>query len=360
MGSDDIGFEIGGGEGIDLSDAALEARGWESDGAVDPAEVPAEDDVVVSEPSEDVEAAEASIEGAGEASEDVADEASEEVEAEGESEAFEIPDKLKGKSAEELAKMFADLESHTAGRQANEIGDLRSIVEQQNAQLELLREHLASQASAQTADDLPDLVRANPTGIYQQALSALDNGHVNIDTVEQVIEEVFAVADELAEDGDTEAARHYTRLARSMERDFDRRMTLAQAQATQEPLQKQAKQLAYEKGVAAFFNQPDADEKADAFTYKQDVTNLLKGKDLGSTPEQVASTLREALIYVRGQNPTRSAAFQKQQAALKGSAQAERGNTDPPPKTLTEEERIRNQVFSSKDPAKDIFATFAL
>lgn len=349
-----LGFSLGDTTGIDVSDEALDARGWEPEGvaSLDESVVEPEADPT---PSDDVEAPEESTEDAPEADEEETPEEQPEPDPE---DVFELPEKLAGKSAEDLAKMYLELEKQRGG-QTNELGELRTFVEQQTQQIELLRDHLARQAQSETADDLVEMVRQNPQGIYQQAVRALDQGQITIDVVEEVISEVRGIADELAEDGETGAARQYNDLARAMERDFDRRLTIAQAQATQAPLQAQAKQQAYEKGVAGFFN-PAAEDYADAITYQQDVTNLLKGKDLGDTPEAVQATLKQALIYVRGQNPTRSAAFKAQQEKLKGAAQSERGSAEPAPKPLTEEEKIRQSVFNRKDPGAKIFESFAL
>jgi hypothetical protein len=336
--SDDDFIGLGTTAGLDLSDEGLEARGWvgsdhSPDALPDDAETegdaPTEPEAA---PTEDVEP---------------------EAEAEASTDEFELPEKLQGKDAAALAKMYLELEK-LHGSQANEYGDIKSLVEKQQEQLELMRDAMANQQSTAMADDLVELVRANPTGIYQQAIEALDHGHIGIDTVEEIIDEVEAQADELADEGDTESARQYRKLARIMQRDFDRRITLAESRAAQQPLQQAAVQQAYEKGVGGYFNLPDADDAADARAYQQDVQNLVKGKNLGSTPEQVTESLRRALYYVRGMNPTRSAAFIRQQEALKAGAVAEQGSAEPPPANLTEADRIREGIFAVNKP-KDPF-----
>lgn len=347
------------GSSLDLSDAGLEARGWEGDGVESAGEPP--EPVADTEPtgteesdSEPVEPESTEIDAAGDT--DTASAGQDEPD-------LSLPEKLQGKSASDLARMYLELEK-LEGNRTGEMGDLRSVVEKQAEQLELLRDHLAQQSQAQTADDLVDMVRQNPQGTYHQAVTALEEGRITIDVVEEVIDEVDAQADELADEGNTEAARQYRKLARAMQRDFDRRVTLAetrQAQATTvAPLQKQAKVQAYQAGIATFFdaNSVGEDDAADATAYQVDIQNLVKGKDLGNTAEQVAANLKQALIYVRGMNPTRSAAFVRQQTALKSQVIAEKGSAEPPPATLTEADQIRDKLFNRKDPADLIFADF--
>lgn len=335
--SDDDFIGLGDTTTLDLSDEGLDARGW-VDADTNPDAEPEPVETEAPAPDEPEAPTEPPVD------------EQEPDNTEPEPDAFTIPEKLQGKDAEALAKMYLELE-RLQGSQANEYGDLKGLVEKQAEQLELMREAMAQQYNSGVADDLVEMVRANPTGIYQQAIEALDQGQISIDVVEEIIDEVEAQADELADDGDNDAARQYRKLARVMQRDFDRRITLAESRAAQQPLQQAAVKQAYERGVNEYFNMPDADDAADAKAYQQDVQNLLKGKHLGTTPEQVADTLKRALYYVRGMNPTRSAMFVRQQQGLKANAVAEQGSAEPPPVSLSESDRIRQGIFAANKPS---------
>lgn len=343
--------------GLDLSEEGLASRGWDDANSADPDEVEDDEDLEESEPDDgDDDQAEEEDEPAEDA--DDSEDPAEPV--------VELPEKFQGKTQADIVQMYLELEK-LQGSRASEVGDLRSLLEAQQAQMELLRDAVAQQQSHAAADDLVEMVRANPTGTYNQAIQALDRGQITIDVVEEIIDEVEAQADELTEEGHTDIARQYRKLSRQMQRDFDRRLTLAETHAKLEPVQQQTteavKRQAYEQGVAAYFDETtyqNADDAADAKAYQQDVQNLLKGKDLGDTPQKVAATLKQALFYVRGMNPSRSAAFVRQQQAMKSQVVSERGSAEPPAKQLTEQERIRQSVFKREDPSDVFFKDFAV
>lgn len=340
--ADDI---MGGSEdrGLDISDEALEARGFEADPATaDPAselEIPADDEN------------DAPVEGEGVVDNgDEPDPNTEEPAGDGEPPAadppaeWQMPEKYAGKSAEEIARLAAESESYH-GNKLNELNQqLQQITAAQQAQAAELAAWEAAQATAHI-DPEAALAGLDPVQSYNTALQLLDGGAADPGLVNRVIAETREVDPDLAFE---------------MARDFDRRIMRAEAaqevakvRAEVQPIQQQAFVQAAQAASAEFMS-----SEADAAAYQQDIAEIVKQNPnlLGDrSPAAIKSGLTQALVQARGADITRSAAYQQQLRAEKAAAQVEQGGAPKQP-ALSEVERIRQEVFTAKDPADALFA----
>ena len=85
-----------------------------------------------------------------------------------ESPSFEVPDKFKGKSKEEIAESYVNLEKE-AGRRANEVGELRKLTDQ------ILQQQVAQGAAPQQNEQVNEVgfddFIDNPAAAVDQALA---------------------------------------------------------------------------------------------------------------------------------------------------------------------------------------------
>lgn len=334
-------------EALDVSDAALDKRGWESDGtneigdpvveeAVEEEEVVAEEAAAEEPHVADSEAA--AVEAAVESGEVIAADDG-------------LPTHLKGKSPQELAVMLMEAQSHI-GRQSNEVGDLRRAMDQMQQNLQLQQQQFNGMQQANVAEEIvgsaddPELAKA----AYAQAIDLVDRGALDIGTVEQLIARTMDVD---------------PKLANMMQRDFDRRLITAQAQQMIQQQMQQVQQqyrpmqeFSYQEAVRAASNKVYADpEFGDELkAYGPEVLEMLKGKHLGSTPQEIEVVIKNAVTAARGVNPIKSASYQKLLASQKQDQQVEEGSGAAP--RVGSEQQIRDSVFKRKDPADKLFAGF--
>jgi hypothetical protein len=271
-----------------------------------------------------------------------------------EPEAFAIPDHLSGKTPEELAKIVVDSQRQI-GSQSGEVAELRRITEQQAGQLRELIDYLqevGQQAAAPQVDTEGVVSQAvdNPQAAYQQAVQLVDAGHATPDLVDEVI---AAVED------------MNPRLARLMDRDFQRRMIVAELRGEMEqtiektftPLAKNDYQSQVNLATSSLYSDPVLGE--DAKAYEQEVVALLKGQRLGSDAREIRARLEAALTVARGNDPTKSAAYKKAVAQLKTDAQVEAGNPPAAPEKKSEADEYRERAFkraAERDPGAALFA----
>lgn len=275
--------------------------------------------------------------------------------------AFVMPAELEGKSAEDIAKMFVDSRK-MVGSQSNEVSELRRITSEQADQIRELLGYLQQGPTQQPEPvDTSSIVAEaldNPQAAYQQAVSLVDQGLATPDLVEDIIEAVADIA---------------PRLSRQMTADFSRRLTTAQLRSEfkQEldervaPLQQHDYQSQLNIATSSLYADPVLGE--DAKAYEAEIVALLAEKDdkgnvkpIGRNAQEIRARIESALTVARGQDPTKSSAYKKALAELKGDAQTDPGN--PPgaaPKKKSEADAYRESVFarkSERDPGAALFA----
>lgn len=320
---------------LDVSDEAL-ADKWENDSTqVEPE--PSDDGVASGEdedPDEDDHDAEV---------DDAEDDPDEDPSEEDPEDKSVLPDKLKGKSPEEIAKMYVELERRFGQEQSGEIGELRRQVEQQQQQLAQLA--ASGQQDYAGGDDISDYISDSHSAatIYGQAIDALGEGQINVNVIDEIIDATHAI-DPL--------------LASKMNRDFGMRLARAESMAQMEPV----RQSNYDSTLLRVTNELYEDNKlgGDVKAYEQEIAGLLRGKDLGNTAAEIRNHVEQALIVARGQDPTKSVAYQAATlAASKKNSQVEEGSGEPP-EAVTEEDQIRKRVFSTRGRGggQNIFAGF--
>lgn len=350
------GFEgFDGQKSIDVSDEGLAARGWEPESMAGDEPVEAVEETIEEDPVEQ---------------EEPADEVEEEVEGEPAGDGGHvpdvdesIPDELRGKTPAELAKMVLDSQSEL-GRRSGEIGELRKSVEQMQQQQQLYAQQMLSIQHEDVADDLLESAEASPAKAvqaYNEAMTLLDNNAIDIGTVEQIVEKTYEVD---------------PRLARMMERDFDRRMTRAEIMGTiherfqqdVQPVQEFTRQQAIQLASAELYN-ADADTAA----YQQEIIQTFADPELGKTDPMIANLqhlysqartapqikqlMQAALELHRGRNPIKSTRYSQSMEQRKVDEQVETGS-GLTPEPATEEEAYRQSVFKAKQPADQLFANF--
>ena len=95
--------------------------------------------------------------------------------------------------------------------------------------------------------------------------------------------------------------------------------------------------------------------------YEQEIIELLKPHrdNLGSTRQEVEQAFRNALIFVRGQDPTKSADYRSRLERSKTDSQVEEGSAEVE-QPLTAEQKLREGIFNHRKttPADGLFAGF--
>jgi hypothetical protein len=96
----------------------------------------------------------------------------------------------------------------------------------------------------------------------------------------------------------------------------------------------------------------------DSREFQSEVSALLKGVELGTTPTEVKAKIDHALTIVRGNDPTRSYKYKQALAALKADSMVEGGTPSPKDKPMSDADKTREAIFSrrKRDPAEDLFA----
>lgn len=251
----------------------------------------------------------------------------------GDGDAPTIPSKLAGKTPEELAAMYEQMESHFS-QQVTELS--RSLQEQ--------RAEMAALQAIQTPQyDVNEMLEGlDPVSAYRTALGLMDAGQVDADRVNMVIHETRALDPDLA----FEMARDFDQ--RTLRSEFEKR----QAEIVQ-PIQTQIAEQNLAIATHEFYtSNPDAE------VYKDDIVKIVQSQPgvFGTgTRQEIAGALQSALVYARGQDPTRSVAYKKAINDMKANSVVESGSAAPPPPP-SEEELIRQQLFNRKDPAADLFS----
>lgn len=348
---------MGGSEdrGLDISDEALEARGWEPDTAQ-------ADDTPVHEEADggELEAADAPVDREGDTpdttEEGGGDEGDAQVvdepvsgEAAGGSEGgepeWQMPDKFAGKSAEEIARLAVESESYF-GRKLEELRQQQEAAAQQQ-QAELAAYMAAQQAASFDADAA--LNGLDPVPAYNTAIQMLDQGLADPSIVNRVISETRDLDPDLA----SEMARDFDR--RIMRAEYSQQLQQLQQQFEQQvaPIQQQTFVQAAQQASAEFMS-----AEPDAAAYQQDIAKIVSENPnlLGDrSPAAIKAGLNAALVQARGADITRSTAYQQQLAAEKAAAQVEQGGA-PKQAPMSEVDRIRAEVFGAKDPADALFS----
>lgn len=344
---------MGGSEdrGLDISDEALEARGWEPDTAQ-------ADDTPVHEEAvgDDLEAADAPVDrevdtpgtteegGGDEGDAPVVEEPGDGADEGGEPE-WQMPDKFAGKSAEEIARLAVESESYF-GRKLEELRQQQEAAAQQQ-QAELAAYMAAQQAASFDADAA--LNGLDPVPAYNTAIQMLDQGLADPSIVNRVISETRDLDPDLA----SEMARDFDR--RIMRAEYSQQLQQLQQQFEQQvaPIQQQTFVQAAQQASAEFMS-----AEPDAAAYQQDIANIVSENPnlLGDrSPAAIRAGLNAALVQARGADITRSTAYQQQLAAEKAAAQVEQGGA-PKQAPMSEVDRIRAEVFGAKDPADALFS----
>lgn len=332
MSTDGDSFLGNGSDSLDVSSEALDAREWVPDETQLPPDsgdnvVDDDIDIPVDDDIEDVEDV-------------VTDDASG---------GFVLPDKLKGKTFDELAEIYLNLESHTNRRQ-NELSSRIDELSEQNGELQRFitseRDSAAGSISASDMDSILDYTAINPVAAYNEALAMYANGELSTDVVEAIIDEVYASDTSLGRKID----RHYLAFNSQVmlenrvgDFDNDRRVNI----------------LASETSKLMGSNPDSVNYSAEIGRIANEMPWLF-GSFSG---EDVANGLNVAYRLAVGGDPTKSDAY-KQAAAnslrdMKIDSRTENGSAiDGKEAPKSEGDLIRERAFGMKDPAVGLFEDF--
>lgn len=265
--------------------------------------------------------------------------------------------KLDDKDPDQLRAIVVDQREMVA-RQSAEVGQLRQLVleaQQQNRELvTMLSQQNAPQPPEVDTSGLLANAAENPRGAYYQALQLADAGAITPDVVDDVIDLVM----------DMDPAE-----GRRMQRDFDRRLIMAEFDEKQqkvakdviEPLAKRDYQSQLSQASHSFYNDAELGEDAKEFA-NEIVAMFPPDKDgnrpkLGSTPQEIRAKLESALTVARGNHPERTAKYKAALAQLKIDTQVEEGTGGKAGKAKTPPQTLVQQLTATKkDPADRLFA----
>lgn len=259
---------------------------------------------------------------------------------------------LEGKAPEELAKLYRDSRTEV-GRQSAEVGQLRSLVETQQGQLQELIQLLSAQQDQPHVEvDLDPIVSSafeNPAGAYGQMLKLVDAGQATPDKIEEIIDAAFEVDPSMGRriHGDW-ISRLATAQARAEHQEALQALQPVHDQAYRASAQEAMQQLAQDPGLG-----PDVRE------YGKEITEMFTGPDgklvkLGSNPQEIRAKIQSALTVAIGNDPTRSSKYKQALAALKVDTQAEQGGGagSGRQRKKTEADLMTESIFSGAKNAK--------
>jgi hypothetical protein len=331
-------FEAGGEDSLDLSTEAVNERAGitpqEEPEATQEAAEATQDEAEGNAPAEPTEPAEGVTEAEPTHEPIMADE-------------FEMPEKFKGKSAEELARAYVNLEGVLGKREDEDM----QVINDLQGQVQNLSQYVQQQEQErQTRHVGTELVQQaeqggmNATHAYNQALSAFQNGQVTSDEVDRVV----ATTIESDPDIGSQMGMHWRDAL--MEHRIQERM---------QPVIQSQQQV----GLTSVLNtlveeNPDISQYQDAVSQVLAARPYLLGdKSMGAVKQGVEDALAIArnIAPAQGVAPTtppqttQQVQQQEQQLnAAKQSAQVETGNMPAggDDEELTVEEQVRQSVFA--------------
>lgn len=257
----------------------------------------------------------------------------------------DIPEAFRGKTAAELVRIIQDSQSHI-GRQANELGQLRQMVEEVRQMQQQAQPQPQMAPASEYIHDTDDGVRA-----YREGVSLLDEGRVGPEAIDEIIRTVRQF------DPDTAAI---------MDRDFGMRLARAEMNVQMAPVVQQSYELALRQATAEVNQDPDAQSYRDDIVRMVHQPQTLAEQQIAvayanaRTATDIKSALTAAIQLARGADPTKSHHYsallqqQKQNEQSEGP-NAVNANQQAP---MTEEERIIDQLLNKKSGADALFAGF--
>lgn len=311
---------------FDISDEGLDARGWEEDATHNDPSLEVDHDDSDDE-DDDLEVVE-------ESDDNAVDDAGPQ---------YSMPDKLKGKTAEELAEIYSNLESLSSKQQSELRDQIRSLQEQNNQFQQYIMNQQGGPSDKNAIEEFLDYAVVNPTDAYNEILGHFNNGTASKELVEAVIDEVYEVDPKLARQMD----RHFMT---SLSEDIANERTSHLNQS-------------HQINLLAGATNDLANRFPDSVNYAAEIGEIANAYPQlfgNMSAEELNNGLMAAYQMAVGQNPTKTAAYREKfnndLRSEKMNSQVEKGSAGEKHEApLTEEDRVRNEIFGRTDPAVNIF-----